>query len=345
MSTAPTTAATSTGTGPNLPVESWPLVPPPPGRTVNRVHPESNACTVHVAAGVCIPLIVIFASIRLYNKVVINRGRTWDDYTFMLASVCAITYISLVVALLDHGPFGFHIWDLVVANIKNSSLLLALVLEGIYGPFIWLIKLSVLLMYLQLFHPFPWARRMAWLGIIVTALFYFSTTIAKFGLCAPRGRVSYIEAFSAPRCNNTKKLGLVTGYFNVLSDIYLLALPVPCVWKLSLKPKKKLGVIAGFMTGISIAEMTCGLAFLCGPSIASIAKRHNEAIKAWVKRSIGDDRLQGKSVRLTRFGDDSTTSRKQHRHGHKASADSDTQLHTTTSDSATVDEISSQPKY
>ncbi|KAL8650701.1 MAG: hypothetical protein Q9210_003672 [Variospora velana] len=376
MSTAVATSK-ATGTLPNLPLASWPLAPPPPGRLVKHQHRESNIYQIHVTAAVCIPLIVLFAAIRAYNKISVNRGRTWDDYTFMLASVCTIVYIGVVTALLDDGMFGFHIWDLVVGDLRNSSLLLVLIIEAVWGPFIWFIKLSVFLMYLQLFHPFPWARRMAWLGITVTGLFYFSVTVARIALCAPRGGDSYIEVFSTARCHSTKKVGLASGGFNVVSDVFLLALPVPCVWKLSLKRKQKMGVIAGFMTGISalissilglwfrvindtedddtwnvtpiyialVVEMACGLAFLVGPSIASVAKRHGRDISAYVKSINDDDGLRGRFIRMTSFGDESRTLDRQHRHGHKASADSDTRLRSTTTDSATIDEVSSQPKY
>ncbi|KAI4286863.1 MAG: hypothetical protein L6R35_003883 [Caloplaca aegaea] len=335
----------ATGTLPNLPIASWPLAPPPPGRLVSHRHRESNIHQIHVTAAVCIPLIVLFAAIRAYNKIGINRGRTWDDYTFMLASVCTIVYIGVVTALLDDGMFGFHIWDLVVGDLRNSSFLLVLIIEALWGPFIWFIKLSVFLMYLQLFHPFPWARRMAWLGITVTGLFYFSVTVARIALCAPRGGDSYIEAFSTARCHSTKKVGIASGSFNVVSDIFLLALPVPCVWKLSLKRKQKMGVIAGFMTGISVVEMACGIAFLVGPSIASVAKRHRLDVSACVKRINDDDGLRGRFIRMTSFGGESRTLGKQHWHGHKASADSDTKLRSTTTDSATIDEVNSQPKY
>lgn len=51
------------------------------------------------------------------------------------------------------------------------------------------------------------------------------------------------------RCGRDLTLGYVMAAFNVLSDFYLLAIPIPVVWKLQLPLRRKVGVIAVFMTG------------------------------------------------------------------------------------------------
>ncbi|KAI4115016.1 MAG: hypothetical protein LQ338_007924 [Usnochroma carphineum] len=247
-----TSAAESRPVGylPTIPPGKQPLALPPPGQTANLEHPESNAIRVYVAASICIPLIVSFAGLRTYNKIYVNPGRALDDYTFMLATVCTIVYISLVIALLSKGLFGTHIWDLTLGDLRNTPFLLVLIIEALWGPTIWLIKLSVFLMYLSLFDVLTWFKRLIWAGIAVSGLLYFSTTVAKLALCAPRGSETYIMAFSTPHCDSTKKLGVASGIFNIISDVYLLVLPVPVVWGLRITNKrKKFGVLAGFMTG------------------------------------------------------------------------------------------------
>lgn len=56
-----------------------PALPPPPGVTSNLTHAKSRASAVYIAAGVCFPLILVFAALRFYAKVTIMRRIKWDD--------------------------------------------------------------------------------------------------------------------------------------------------------------------------------------------------------------------------------------------------------------------------
>lgn len=57
-----------------------PLSAPPPGETPNFAHPPSRASAVYIAAGICVPLILLFAALRLYAKLAIMKNKkSWDD--------------------------------------------------------------------------------------------------------------------------------------------------------------------------------------------------------------------------------------------------------------------------
>lgn len=227
-----------------------PLALPPPGQTVNMTHPASNSYHVYITAAICIFLILIFAVLRTYSNIYIRRHRTLDDYTFMLATICTTIYISLVIALLSKGLFGTHVWELTLGELRNTPFLLVLLLESLWGPFVWFIKLSLFQLYLHLFGTLRWMKWVVWMGLVVTGLFYLSITVAKLAMCAPRGSQTYIMAFSTARCSRAKVLGVITGVFNILSDLYLLISPVPAILGLNVRTPKKMGTLAVFMTGI-----------------------------------------------------------------------------------------------
>ena len=42
----------------------------------------------------------------------------------------------------------------------------------------------------------------------------------------------------------------IQGVFNVVSDFYLLLLPVPVVWNLQMPLRKKIGILTIFTTGL-----------------------------------------------------------------------------------------------
>ena len=66
----------------NLPVRA-----PPPGVVPNFVDPVSRRYEVYVTAGICLPILALFAVARLYVKVLVLKTRTKDDCessTFLL---------------------------------------------------------------------------------------------------------------------------------------------------------------------------------------------------------------------------------------------------------------------
>ncbi|KAL8697880.1 MAG: hypothetical protein Q9224_002106 [Gallowayella concinna] len=339
---------------------SMPLAVPPPGLTPDFEHPASNSFHVTIAVAICIPIIVILASLRMYNLLCIHRQRTVADYTFMLATVWTIIYFGLVMALLNKGLFGIHIWELRLQDLTNTPFLLVLLLESLYGPFVWLIKTSLFLLYRQIFSTKRYLQNLVWAGVIVTGLFYWSTTIAKIALCAPRGHETYIMAFATARCGRTKSLAVGSGVFNVLSDLYLIVIPIPPTWSLHMKPRKKWRLIAVFLTGILIVEMTAGITVLCMPSIAAIVRHHKPAVMAYFNRnsayrnqnsnqnsSHDNENQQGTFYQMSKLRKEITTSNSQTvesqgntRHGHmaKSSDDSAIQLRSHTPDSETLTE-------
>ncbi|KAL8641176.1 MAG: hypothetical protein Q9228_001992 [Teloschistes exilis] len=230
---------------------STPFRAPPPGVTPNFDHPNSNASRAYITAGVCIPIIVLFASLRIYSNLYIHRSRTWSDFTFMLSTAWALIYQGLTMGAVTQGFFGVHAWDLKVDDTRNAPFLFALLLESLYGPFIWIIKLSMFLMYLQLFGTRRYFRHLVWAGLLLSGLYYFSATVASVVLCAPRGRQTYIMSFATPRCRKSIQLLVVTGIYNVMSDLYLLLLPIRETMRLHNSLRKRIGVLAVFMTGLA----------------------------------------------------------------------------------------------
>jgi hypothetical protein len=137
---------------------------------------------------------------------------------------------------------------------SNGRLQLTLISETTYGPCIWFIKLSLFVFFLELFGRLRWLRYMAVTGMIVTGLFYWATLIVFAAMCAPMGsgpqsQMSYLQALASAKCEDSRPLTVVTGVVNVVSDLYLILLPLPAVWSLNLPLRKKLGVSMIFLTG------------------------------------------------------------------------------------------------
>ena len=125
--------------------------------------------------------------------------------------------------------------------------------EGLYGPFIWFVKLSLFVLYVQVFRPLRWLRYLAYAGATVSGLFYFTTTIVYVVFCAPRHGstvMAYLTTLQSPRCSQwTNVVVIILGVANLASDLYLLILPLPAVWHLHASLRRKLAISTMFMTG------------------------------------------------------------------------------------------------
>ena len=114
-------------------------------------------------------------------------------------------------------------------------------------------KLSLFVLYVQIFGPLQWLRYLAWAGAIFTGLFYFIVMAIELAVCIPgngHSSLAYLAALDAPKCVSTRRpivIGL--GVVSVLSDLYLIILPLPAVWSLQLPLRRKLAVSAMFFTG------------------------------------------------------------------------------------------------
>lgn len=121
-----------------------------------------------------------------------------------------------------------------------------------YGPCIWFVKLSLFVLYVQVFHPLRWLRYCAYAGVVSTGLSYWVVSIIYLAMCVPRDGTSqgdYFMALVSPRCQNVNPLQVANGVVSLVSDLYLVILPLPAVWKLQLPLHRKLALSAMFFTG------------------------------------------------------------------------------------------------
>lgn len=116
-----------------------------------------------------------------------------------------------------------------------------------YGLVIFLVKLSVLLLFFNLFGVNKTMRYLIYLGIGFQAA--CSAAYTGYGIAAI---AECVDAASLQRsiCINTWIVTIFTASVNVLTDVYILILPIVMVLRLQLTPRRKIGVISIFMVGL-----------------------------------------------------------------------------------------------
>ena len=111
------------------------------------------------------------------------------------------------------------------------------------------VKVTFFLMYIQIFRPFKWLRYLSYAGAIVTILFYFSALVATLAWQIPSPGQTLVASLQNPRTARAFNITYPVGSVGLALDVYILILPIAGVSKLQLPFRRKIGVMAVFLTG------------------------------------------------------------------------------------------------
>ena len=139
-----------------------------------------------------------------------------------------MSYTGVTIAALSQPGAGKHLWDTVIGDYTAQGFIQSVVSTALYGPVIFLVKLALFLLYLHLFGRLRWLKWLVWFGILFTGLFYIPAVFIPFTLCAPSKGETWLERSMSPKCRNgAQDYGVAHGTINVLSDFYILIIPIP----------------------------------------------------------------------------------------------------------------------
>jgi len=171
--------------------------------------------------------------------------------------------IALQVALVCGGAYGYHSWEVKVADYTKPVLMRSLVLQVTTGPLTWLIKLALFSLIYNTFNPLNYVRRLIYIGLAVSGLFYIANAIVQGVACGPRGgsdRLAYLTGLLSHSCDEPSGIipifAIMTGFVNLAVDLYLLIIPLRAVSTLQLMSRRKIGVYAIFLTGAGACVMS-----------------------------------------------------------------------------------------
>ena len=224
-----------------------PAAPPPAGTTPNFQDPVTLAKIITASSATTLTLAILLLSARLYSTLRVTRSAGYDDISCILALVFSLAYVGLVA---HTSGYSRHTWDLPISSFTSSYFKIILSESFLGALGLLFSKLSILLLYFRLFSPNTRFRRFILGGILWTTLINLTSFIVAAALCAPRRGETFGGLTSIKRCTDLQTWALIQGSLNVLLDFYILYLPVPVVWSLKLDRKRRLGVLAIFMTGL-----------------------------------------------------------------------------------------------
>ncbi|KAH7077978.1 hypothetical protein BKA63DRAFT_440292 [Paraphoma chrysanthemicola] len=213
-------------------------------RNICNLSTESNSGKFFIHVLIVYSLIVLFLILRLAGK---WAGRRWsnDDYTAIFNCLLVGVPVALICAAAKLG-FADHTWNLEHGALRKILLYFWLAWP-LYTINLGLIKVSVVLFYIQIFHTAPHFKRVAYgvLGYIVvnTAILWFVTVF----VCRPVS--SFWNQDIKGTCMNLQALSYASSACSIVQDVILLVLPLFWIRNLQMKTYRKVGVALMFGVG------------------------------------------------------------------------------------------------
>ncbi|KAF2875229.1 hypothetical protein BDV95DRAFT_456886, partial [Massariosphaeria phaeospora] len=201
---------------------------------------------------------VILVGLRTYSRTVIVRSFGLDDAAMLVALLFAVGYLITIYVLRANG-MGFSGTVLTLGQMVNS-LKTTLAIQIIYYISVFAIKISILFFYLRIAAE-PRFKAVCKGTIYFLSLFCVICIIVCFAQCIPLHKFWDVTGTVQGKCINSTAFFYSTSSFNIITDIWILALPVRTLLKIQRPKREKFALLGIFSLGV----------FSC---IASIVRLH-----------------------------------------------------------------------
>ncbi|EFX05264.1 integral membrane protein [Grosmannia clavigera kw1407] len=182
--------------------------------------------------------------LRLVSRYLKGQSLWWDDYAIIFSLCWNYVVVGFIFAMYAEG-MGIHADKVSTDKIVMMAKWL-LVAEILYAWNLCWTKISLLLMYYRIFH-IRFFKNMAFCiggfvlcwGVTVTFLFVF--------ICVPVAKLWYPDL--PGHCIDQVGTWIANATSTILTDLAILVLPIPQIWKLQLRRAEKLALTVAFGLG------------------------------------------------------------------------------------------------
>ncbi|KAJ6031354.1 hypothetical protein N7540_002086 [Penicillium herquei] len=124
-------------------------------------------------------------------------------------------------------------------------------LEALYGIVLALIKTSIMTFYLRIFGTNRSFRIQVAITMTIVWMWSASVILETFLLCRPL-KYNWDTSISGV-CGNRNATYVIAGTMNLITDLMVMALPMPYIWKLQLGTAKKIALCSVFSVGLLVS--------------------------------------------------------------------------------------------
>ncbi|RAL04833.1 uncharacterized protein BO80DRAFT_209742 [Aspergillus ibericus CBS 121593] len=204
---------------------------------------STNQVLAAVGMAVCTGLLIM----RIYTKIHIMRKFWWDDVCLILAWAFSVGTQAIILYGYNYAGYGVHMWNLTVPVLELYA---KTILAGtiIYLPALATAKFALLMLYYRLMSMLRVWRRIIYVVAFIIAGYSLAITLSLIFACNPIAK-NWDVTITHGHCIDRTGFYLATAITNTVSDIILVLIPIPVVFRLRLPLVQKLGISCMFGIG------------------------------------------------------------------------------------------------
>lgn len=196
-----------------------------------------------------VPTAAVF--LRVLARRISARALNLSDYCTIIAVALVIAFEATNIAAVVHGGLAYGHSSEIVAQFGSAPVVLllklAVPLQLLWALSLGFSKTSILLLYSQLFNTEHYVVIAARATIAVNAMWAAGTILAGCLICQP---VSMNwETVSGGHCGDQVLSSLISGVINLTTNVVVIVLPLPALFKLRMRIYKKLVLLIVFSLG------------------------------------------------------------------------------------------------
>ncbi|KAF1979374.1 hypothetical protein BU23DRAFT_563564 [Bimuria novae-zelandiae CBS 107.79] len=224
------------------------IMPAPEGYVVDFDNPQVQYIVeTYAIAAVEMTSALLFLIQRLYTKIALMKSFQLEDALVIVAWVfCLGTQICLFLGH-SQGAFGRHAWEIRIEQYTYFSRLV-LIATLLYLIGTAAAKCSLALFYRRL-NPSKVFQGSVWFTLFVCLGAYISIFFSLLFACKPIAASWDPLLLPTAECLNRGSIYITQAVIGIVTDVLLLALPIPTLLKLQINTRKKIGPMGIFATG------------------------------------------------------------------------------------------------
>ncbi|TAQ91354.1 hypothetical protein B7494_g345 [Chlorociboria aeruginascens] len=215
-------------------------------------------------SGVAIAFIVletVAVGLRYVARYIGGTRGGADDYLMLPALLFNVALCALSLAMVDNGGVGHHLMWLEENDPTALTTFAKIQLPDtvFYILAVTFPKLAILSLYLRIFTQRAY-RITSYIVISIVSAGCLAIVITTFVQCTPIAYMWNPIGHPDGHCIDISSFWRWGSFPNIITDVVMLGLPLPCIWQLQLSKKDRLGLLATFCTG-SIGLITSIIRF------------------------------------------------------------------------------------
>ncbi|KAI1844222.1 hypothetical protein JX265_010279 [Neoarthrinium moseri] len=178
----------------------------------------------------------------------------WDDGMIIVATLISIVYFIMLLISKQH-KLGYEMKMLTVENMV-ALLKATYAVEFVYYTIVYTIKASIVFMYLR-FAVSKIFRQLCYGTLVLLTVFYVVCVAGVLAQCRPIHKVWDITGLVAGTCINTTAFFYFTSGFNIITDVWIILLPIPTLRSIQITHREKVVLYFVFGIGAFSTALSC----------------------------------------------------------------------------------------